>query len=101
VLSNPARDHHDCVHAQCESESINSGVGLGLDSLVATTDPETGTVTLDWAPPIGDWAHGFQVYRTTRGSHSWELLLETTVPGFVDDTVQPGVDYDYKVIYRP
>ncbi len=99
LLANAARTREDCLHAQCESDEINSGEAAGSNTLRIDVLP-SGNVFLTWAqPPVSAaWPApvAYRVWRRSLGAGAFELLAE--VPGFSheDTTAGPG-SYEYQM----
>lgn len=55
-----------------------------------------GKPAITWEPIEG--ATGYQVYRSTRSSKSYQLVATVEAPVYTDETVAPGKTYYYKVV---
>jgi hypothetical protein len=100
ILSSPQRSRDECTHAGCESEEINSGEALGLNTLRLEAGPG-GTVRLSWQPPVQDESEpppsGYRVWRRSLDGTAWTLLAEVDALWFDDPVLDDPASYAYEV----
>jgi hypothetical protein len=99
LLCNPNRDHATCTTAQCESEEINSGAALQLNSLQIIRQGD-GTILLVWSAPYTvpgfSVPDGYRVWRRSSGDQPFVQIAETPGMSFIDVAAQGG-NYQYEV----
>lgn len=97
--SEPARNHATCTVAQCESEEINSGEALWMNSL-RLQYLHGGNVKLTWRPPYAQpdtlMPQQYRVFRRAHGDDVFVQIADTSNLEFVDSTALNG-NYQYEV----
>jgi hypothetical protein len=80
--------------------SINSNSSSTPNSTVTLSGTGSHTVNLAWQPPTTSSfpVTGYDVYRATGSSSSYQLLSSTAQASYGDSTIQSGTAYSYYVV---
>ncbi len=100
LLATASRTRDECTHAQCESEEIDSGDALGLNT-VRVAPGAAEAVHLTWEVPSSDAiqpAPGkYHVWRRHLAGVAWTLIGEVQVLFYDDGVLGDGFNYAYEV----
>jgi hypothetical protein len=100
LLCNPDATHADCARAQCESEEINSGQALWVNSLRVTLDPD-GAIRLTWSLPYAQneaTPRFFRIYRRGTSEDVFQMLQQVNGNTLsFRDPQAAGAEYQYEI----
>ena len=101
ILSNPGRTPAQCATAKCESQELNTGIALQMDSLRMST-AAGGGITLAWQKPLwvdpSDPVTTYHVWRRIVGENGYSQIgsVGGNTTTFTDLNAG-GFSYEYEV----